>query len=117
MKQMTSPNFFDVANSAYENICEIRNAKREYYLHSQRKVSEIDFDDLSSGEIEELSNKFKNWKPKSAKCFNCHSEEHLLKQCPKEISRIFCFKCGMEGVYTPKCSKCNSNLNYNRSVN
>lgn len=106
--------FFHKANRAYKDIVKIRQKRKELYFKSQRNVSEIDFDDLSSLEVEEISSKLKSWKDKrsSAKCFNCNRNDHFLKDCPDDITRFFCFKCGKEDVSTPKCPKCNpKNLN------
>lgn len=112
--------FFHKANRAYKDIVKLRQKKKELFFRSQRNVSEIDFDDLSSVEVEEIDSKLKSWKEKrpSSKCFNCHRNDHLLNDCPDDIIRFFCFKCGKEDVTTPKCPKCNpKHLNPNRSVN
>lgn len=37
------------------------------------------------------------------KCYNCKSEEHLLHECDQPIERVFCFKCGAEGMTANKC--------------
>lgn len=38
------------------------------------------------------------------KCYNCKSEEHLLHECDQPIERIFCFRCGAEGMTANKCN-------------
>lgn len=43
-------------------------------------------------------------------CWNCRKSGHSYVECPIPVSRIFCFKCGKEGVVTPKCSRCQGNL-------
>lgn len=108
--------FYHKANAAYLDVYSIREKRKMYYDKPfTKRVNEIDFDELSSTEIEEISSKINNWKiRKSTKCFNCKSVEHILSKCPEEITRFFCFKCGLEGVATPKCPNCN--LNYKRSA-
>lgn len=41
-------------------------------------------------------------------CFNCRETGHLFKECKKEQSHIFCFRCGELNVITPTCPKCNA---------
>lgn len=86
----------------------------------RRVVSEmsIDENDLSS-RIEELEAsisalKFQNRQKKNKDtdeeeitgCFNCRSTEHFQKDCPEDVTDIYCFRCGRRGVITPKCPKC-----------
>lgn len=103
--------FFKKANKAYKDVLKTR-LKRNVH----RRVHEIDFENLSNGEIEEISNKLNNYRSKrnNLTCFNCHSADHLLRDCPDAITRFFCFKCGLDGYATPKCPKCS--LNPMRSV-
>lgn len=37
-------------------------------------------------------------------CYNCKSEQHRLIDCDEPITRIFCFRCGKEGVRAPNCT-------------
>lgn len=37
-------------------------------------------------------------------CYNCKSESHRLIDCSEPITRIFCFRCGKEGVRAPNCT-------------
>lgn len=37
-------------------------------------------------------------------CYNCKAESHRLVDCGEPITRIFCFRCGREGVRAPNCS-------------
>lgn len=39
------------------------------------------------------------------RCFNCLAEGHHFNQC-KEERRVFCFKCGKQGVPFPDCTRC-----------
>lgn len=109
--------FFHVANNAYKDALKYKEKKSNMYsqMKPQRRVNELDFEDLSSHEIEEIATKINNLKLKrnNLKCFNCQSEEHLLRKCPLPITRFFCFVCGMEGVAYPKCPNC---LNHRRSA-
>ncbi|XP_075147243.1 uncharacterized protein LOC142221410 [Haematobia irritans] len=42
-------------------------------------------------------------------CWNCKKVGHGYVECSVPIGRIFCFKCGQEGVVTPKCQRCQGN--------
>ncbi|XP_059217004.1 uncharacterized protein LOC131994293 [Stomoxys calcitrans] len=42
-------------------------------------------------------------------CWNCRKRGHSYVECPMPIGRVFCFRCGKEGVVTPKCPKCQGN--------
>lgn len=98
--------FFHKANQAYNDVVSSRDKKRSFQdLRSSRKIHEIDLDTLTLGEVEELSSNLTKWQNKRSNrtCFNCHSTEHFLAGCPEDITRIFCFKCGKEGYYSPKC--------------
>lgn len=109
--------FFHKANKAYLDVCQMREKKKSFYDNKfGRKIHELDFDEFSSHEIEEISAKINNWKFKKSnlKCFNCQSDKHLLAKCPEDITRFFCFKCGLDGYATPKCPSCN--LNQHRSA-
>lgn len=104
--------YFHKANGAYKDVLRAKEKKKEVFGNSRvRRINEIDFEDLSTLEIEEISSKLNNWRSKRAPltCFNCHSPDHLLRDCPEEISRFFCFKCGLDGYATPKCPKCSLN--------
>ena len=37
-------------------------------------------------------------------CYSCKSESHLLRDCDKPVERVFCFKCGAEGLLSPNCT-------------
>lgn len=41
-------------------------------------------------------------------CFNCFDPNHYQRDCPKEVTEIYCFTCGTRGVITPKCQRCRS---------
>lgn len=101
-------NFFHKANQAYRDVCGVREKRKNVYdFKNSKKINEIDFDEMSSNEIEEVSEKFNSWKTKrSLKCFNCGSADHLLAKCPEDITRFFCFRCGLDGYATPKCPNC-----------
>lgn len=102
--------FFEKACEAYDDVMKSRKEKEapKNYPKFQRRVQEIDYDELSGGEIEEIINKLNNAKLKRAnlKCFNCGKEDHLLRKCPVPITRFFCFVCGLEGVVYPQCPDC-----------
>lgn len=100
--------FFHKANQAYFDVCKTKDRRKPLQEYKSRRVHEIDFDNMSTQEIEEISSKFDRWKSQKTErtCYNCHLPGHLLSDCPEEITRFFCFKCGMEGTVTPRCPKC-----------
>lgn len=46
-------------------------------------------------------------------CWNCRGTGHRFRQCDKP-RRLFCFKCGHDGVTTNRCPKCSKNENTGR---
>lgn len=42
-------------------------------------------------------------------CWNCKVVGHSFVDCPEPLTRQFCFRCGKDGVVTPKCPKCQGN--------
>lgn len=101
--------FFHKANQAYSDVCNSKDKKKPLYDYKPvRKIHELDFDEMSNSEIEEINSKLTQWKSQRTerKCYNCHQPGHLLSNCPEEITRFFCFKCGLDGYATPKCPKC-----------
>lgn len=42
-------------------------------------------------------------------CWNCKVVGHSFVDCPEPLTRQFCFRCGRDGVVTPKCPKCQGN--------
>lgn len=102
--------FYHKAKKAYDDACQVREKRRPFGgdYKVNRKINELDFEDLSTPEIEEITAKIQNWKVRRSKlqCFNCKSEDHLLAKCPDDISRLFCFRCGLEGYASPKCPNC-----------
>lgn len=41
-------------------------------------------------------------------CWNCGSEKHKFRNC-NQTKKLFCFKCGLEGVTSKSCSRCSKN--------
>lgn len=41
----------------------------------------------------------------SLRCYNCLEEGHHFNNCPKP-RRLFCYKCGHQGVASPDCGRC-----------
>lgn len=39
------------------------------------------------------------------RCYNCLEEGHIFNTC-LQPRRLFCFRCGKQGVTTPDCSRC-----------
>lgn len=44
----------------------------------------------------------------SDRCFNCDSTEHWFKDCDAPQQRVFCYRCGKDGVRTSQCPNCSS---------
>ncbi|KAI8116919.1 hypothetical protein CVS40_11074 [Lucilia cuprina] len=42
-------------------------------------------------------------------CWNCRCPGHSFMDCPSVQRNLFCYKCGLVGVITPKCPKCLEN--------
>lgn len=114
---------------AEDQVNHQRKHFRSYFSHfdNRRSVSEIkdNFDPLSKiAELEASINELKlhsrrNNINKSDEeviqgCFNCRSLDHLQKDCPEEVSEIYCFRCGKRGFITPKCPKCRQTKNLNQ---
>lgn len=102
--------FFHKANQAYHDVCKVKERRKPFqeYRAPPRRVNELNFEEMSHLEIEEISSKLNNWKAQRAerRCYNCHMAGHFLADCPEEITRFFCFKCGLDGYATPKCPNC-----------
>lgn len=108
--------FFHKANQAYFDVCNTKEKRKpvnEFRTNLNnrnvnKKVYELEFDEMAPYEIEEISTKLDKWRKKRAdmKCYNCHNPDHLLINCPEPIDRFFCFKCGLEGYASPKCPNC-----------
>lgn len=103
----------------YQNkLYKVPHAKYE----TRRMVSELTEDNAlgQSARIEELESKieaikFQNMKKKSQAesneeeikgCYNCRATDHFQRECPHELTEIYCFRCGKRGYITPKCPRC-----------
>ncbi|XP_073816755.1 uncharacterized protein [Musca autumnalis] len=74
--------------------------------YQQLKVHEIDFgqEEVKEGfELDAIGARSKYT------CWNCKKAGHSYVECSVPIGRVFCFKCGREGVVTPKCPRCQGN--------
>lgn len=92
----------------------LANQRQAYQQRSFQppRVHEIEYENEASGTDFELDaiNASSRYT-----CWNCRQLGHSYVECPTPIGRVFCFKCGREGVVTPKCPKCQGNLQRNRS--
>lgn len=91
----------------------LANQRQAYQQRSYQppRVHEIAYEEEASGtdfEIDAINHSSRYT------CWNCRQVGHSYVECPTPISRVFCFKCGREGVVTPKCPKCQGNVS--RSV-
>lgn len=106
--------------SKFLDKCREADKNLRYQTYAQgkftRRVNELDLDSTNEPAIEALRFPYKRPEEKSFQrregltCANCDSVEHLWRDCPIEKRRIFCFKCCLQGVTTPKCPNCNPSL-------
>lgn len=75
--------------------------KRDFYrkANDTSRVDEKTKTDMKEKKREELKQRMANWT-----CFNCREQGHGFTFCRKPIERVFCFKCGEDGVFAPDCS-------------
>lgn len=97
-------------------------AKRAPFRQQQqnfRRVHELDYYETEQEhyhqEVEALQQTPTT--TKQLTCWNCKMLGHSFIDCPTEQRNIFCFKCGFDGVTSPKCPKClgNSTRNMQRT--
>lgn len=88
-----------------------RLAYRQLHQNNVRRVHEINFNQdenfHETTEVEALHNS--NLNTKTLTCWNCKTVGHTYIECDLEQRNIFCFKCGFDGVTSPKCPKCVGN--------
>ncbi|XP_058976808.1 uncharacterized protein LOC131801840 [Musca domestica] len=81
-------------------------SQRQQRYNTPQKVHEIDWqmEEEPRGEIEvdavTMTSKYK--------CWNCGVVGHSWMEC-REPRKIFCYRCGLEGVTVPDCPKCQGN--------
>lgn len=63
-----------------------------------------------SGVEQNEKNESKETQTRKMACYNCKSERHRLIDCEESITRIFCFRCGNEGVRAPNCTCASKNV-------
>ena len=76
-----------------------------------RRVNEMEYTELDyedDFEIAALKNNMTPSKPPT--CWNCKQPGHSFMDCTLEQRNLFCYRCGFEGVITPKCPKCVGNI-------
>lgn len=88
-------------------------AKRISYRQQQqnyRRINELDIEGNLQSEhvgIEALNKVYTSGK--QVICWNCRITGHSFIDCPLEQRNIFCYKCGFDGVTSPKCPRCSGN--------
>nr|XP_036678445.1 uncharacterized protein LOC118879656 [Drosophila suzukii] len=62
------------------------------------------------GEQEEVEALARHWETNRERqpltCWNCGTVGHPFNACESEVLKVFCFKCGLPGVRTPRCTRC-----------
>lgn len=101
LTEISKPIFLNAPNNARNNF-------------SRRQVNEIDaLDDTDEEnvsqvelhtEVDEITRRMSNYK---LICWNCRQEGHRYVDCVQERS-IFCYGCGLVGIYKPNCIACRS---------
>lgn len=109
--------------SKFLDKCREADKNLRYQSYSQnkfsRRVNELELDQNNEPSLEALRFNFRrpderpHQKRESLTCANCDSTEHLWRDCPVEKRRIFCFKCCLQAVTTPKCPNCNPSQSEN----
>lgn len=46
-------------------------------------------------------------------CWNCEKPGHTHNYCPQPKLKLFCYRCGIDGVSVPRCKRCNPSLQGN----
>lgn len=46
-------------------------------------------------------------------CWNCEKPGHTHNYCPQPKLKLFCYRCGVDGVSVPRCKRCNPTLQGN----
>lgn len=107
-------------NSMDELLEECKRAERNIVkrqmhrqqLQNYRRVNELEYDDFipdeSTFQVEALKPANNTQKPLT--CWNCKKPGHNFVECSEEQRNLFCYKCGFEGVTSPKCQRCLGNL-------
>jgi Retrotransposon gag protein len=49
-------------------------------------------------------------------CWNCRGSGHSFRQCPVPQTRLFCMRCGNEGVRADQCNNCSQGNEPRRAV-
>lgn len=84
-----------------------------------RQVSEVQNNNAQANANERISlishrpfrgNSNTNGTPRLVrKCWNCDQEGHSFNVCIEPRNRLFCFKCGFNGVISRECQQCSGN--------
>lgn len=113
-------------------LCECKRAegnlaKRTHYRQPQnqyKRVNELDMANESSNEQQCFTPRFStpptedynlealkfNTQPaRQLVCWNCKGPGHTFIECMSKQRNLFCYKCGFDGVITPKCPTCLGN--------
>lgn len=87
-------------------------SKRMHYRQPQqqfRRIHEIEFDNDSCDPTSDVEAIHATTTAKQITCWNCKKAGHTYIECEVEQRNIFCYKCGFDGVTSPKCPRCVGN--------
>lgn len=96
-------------------VHELRYRKKKSCKSPPQTVAKPKIDDTPKANMEPINpvetlEKTTNEKKKFViKCWNCYQEGHHFNFCRDRNKRIFCYRCGKEGAYSPSCPKCKPN--------
>lgn len=85
--------------------CQAMVAKPQFGANFRKGFSgKNNVDQHDKGDRKAWQSEMKETQPRKVTCFNCKSEQHRLIDCGEPITRVFCFRCGKEGVRAPNCT-------------
>lgn len=104
----TMDELLEECKRAERNISK-RNANRQQ-IQNYRRVNELEYDDtLYENDFQIDAFNQATAPAKQLVCWNCKKPGHSFVDCVEEQRNLFCYKCGFDGVTSPKCPRCLGN--------
>lgn len=114
MDIQTTEELAEVCRRAERSLAK-RSSHRQQF--TPRRINELEYDETPNEEtgqsyqVEAL--KFNTQPAKQLVCWNCKQTGHSFIECTVEQRNLFCYKCGFDGVTSPKCPRCLGNSQRN----